>query len=387
MPTNQHRQLREALSDLLTAERAPVAVRSEIAESWRRSVAADLHPERLNVPYATLTDEPERLRSVALPILEQVVSDFASTSMSLVLTDRHGLIIERLVADTGLSARLDAINLAPGFLYTEQRVGTNAIGAALEARAAASVVGGEHFADALTRMACAAAPVVDPTTGSMLGAVDLTCTVEHSQSLMLAIAKHAARDIERVLVGGSPVAARAFLEQFLRARRGARGPLAAINERVLYTNAPARPLLEGADRALLWEIVTAALRDRGGTVDLPLAPGLDRAVAIEPVRDGSDLVGALLRFRASDPAPGAPAPAKPRSRRPDFGWASLTETESQIASLVSEGLTNREIAARLFISTHTVGFHLRHIFRKLDINSRVELTRLLVERDGEAARA
>jgi DNA-binding CsgD family transcriptional regulator len=47
---------------------------------------------------------------------------------------------------------------------------------------------------------------------------------------------------------------------------------------------------------------------------------------------------------------------------------------------VSEGLTNASAAQRLYLSRHTVDFHLRQIFRKLDIRSRVELTRMVVER-------
>jgi DNA-binding CsgD family transcriptional regulator len=68
-----------------------------------------------------------------------------------------------------------------------------------------------------------------------------------------------------------------------------------------------------------------------------------------------------------------------RGRRPTFGWASLTETERRIADLVAEGLTNREVADTIFVSRHTVDTHLRHIFRKLNIGSRVQLARLVVE--------
>jgi DNA-binding CsgD family transcriptional regulator len=62
--------------------------------------------------------------------------------------------------------------------------------------------------------------------------------------------------------------------------------------------------------------------------------------------------------------------------RPAFGWGSLTETERRIADLVAEGLSNRQVAARMFLSTHTVAFHLRHVFWKLGVTSRVQLARL-----------
>jgi DNA-binding CsgD family transcriptional regulator len=74
-------------------------------------------------------------------------------------------------------------------------------------------------------------------------------------------------------------------------------------------------------------------------------------------------------------------------RRPTGGWAGLTDIEQATARLVAEGLTNQQIADRRFISTHTVAFHLRQMFRKLDISSRVDLARIAIEHarpgDGE----
>jgi DNA-binding CsgD family transcriptional regulator len=69
------------------------------------------------------------------------------------------------------------------------------------------------------------------------------------------------------------------------------------------------------------------------------------------------------------------------AQRPMSGWAALTDSEAAVARLVAQSLTNREVAAKLFISHHTVSGHLRSVFSKLAINSRVELTRLAARHD------
>ncbi|MDX6596572.1 MAG: hypothetical protein QOE87_459 [Gaiellales bacterium] len=65
------------------------------------------------------------------------------------------------------------------------------------------------------------------------------------------------------------------------------------------------------------------------------------------------------------------------------GWGAMTKAELAVSRLVAEGLTNKEIAERLFVSPHTVNSHLRHVFSKLGINSRVELA--LLTREYEMA--
>jgi DNA-binding CsgD family transcriptional regulator len=65
--------------------------------------------------------------------------------------------------------------------------------------------------------------------------------------------------------------------------------------------------------------------------------------------------------------------------RPAVGWDSLTDTERRVADLVAEGLSNRQVASRIFLSPHTVAFHLRHVFWKLGVTSRVQLARMAAE--------
>lgn len=87
--------------------------------------------------------------------------------------------------------------------------------------------------------------------------------------------------------------------------------------------------------------------------------------------------------------PSAPRPADPgdaaarrRNAQPDDGagdrWESLTHAELRVASQVARGTTNRCIAADLQVSRHTVDAHLKHIYLKLQIHSRVELTVLVL---------
>jgi DNA-binding CsgD family transcriptional regulator len=69
-------------------------------------------------------------------------------------------------------------------------------------------------------------------------------------------------------------------------------------------------------------------------------------------------------------------PARPRSRtgaRPVTGWGALTDAEARVARLISDGHTNRSAAERLGVSMNTVASHLRSVFLKMDVRSRVQL--------------
>ena len=57
----------------------------------------------------------------------------------------------------------------------------------------------------------------------------------------------------------------------------------------------------------------------------------------------------------------------------------MTCSELAVVRLVADGLTNREVAERLYVSPHTVNGHLRHAFDNLGINSRVALTRIAAQ--------
>jgi DNA-binding CsgD family transcriptional regulator len=100
----------------------------------------------------------------------------------------------------------------------------------------------------------------------------------------------------------------------------------------------------------------------------------------EPLVDGATCIGDLLQLKpVKDAGAGR---AQKRDGHPTFGWESITDTERTVIELVAGGLTNREAGERLFLSHHTVGFHLRSIFNKLGVGSRVELTRAAFQHEA-----
>ena len=101
---------------------------------------------------------------------------------------------------------------------------------------------------------------------------------------------------------------------------------------------------------------------------------LDQALALY-TRMGAERDASRVRDRLAD----LPRRRPGRHARAVSGWASLTDTERRVAHVVAEGLTNAGAADRLFLSRHTVDFHLRQIFRKLGIRSRVGLTRIVLD--------
>ena len=106
-------------------------------------------------------------------------------------------------------------------------------------------------------------------------------------------------------------------------------------------------------------------RDRAvGALDAALA-GYQRMGA------APDRSRALGRIRAL----GIRRGSREAHREASYGWASLTATEVRIAELVRDGLTNREIGSRLFVSPRTVQTHVSHILQKTGLRSRVEIAR------------
>jgi len=343
-------------------------VRPEIAASWRRCFDLGLQPEALVPPRRDHVAFSGLLRTAG-SYVDTVARDLAETGIAIVLSDDRACVLSRHVSDHIMREHLDDVMLAPGYVWALETAGTNAIGVASKHRTVARVDGPEHFMRALATLTTAAAPILDPATAALRGAFALVCTAETSNELLMPVARHCAQTIEGLLANGATHTDDEMTDVFRRARRRIRGPFVLVSERVLLMNAPAARWATEADHEALWATARDALTCGERRASLR-RNGTALECTVEPVFRADEVVAATMRLI---PAAAHSAP----ETRPPLGWASLTDTELATAQLVADGLTNREVAQQLFMSPHTVDAHLRHIFRKLDISSRIELTRIV----------
>ena len=137
--------------------------------------------------------------------------------------------------------------------------------------------------------------------------------------------------------------------------------------------AAGRPLLEAQAREHAAEALAVAGRNNEARLQLDAAQ--ERCAGLNASWDAAR---ADARLRVHGIRRGVHGERK----RPKAGWAALTDTEHTVAALLAEGLSNPDIAGRMFISRRTVQFHVSNILAKLGLSSRVELAALVARRAG-----
>jgi DNA-binding CsgD family transcriptional regulator len=123
------------------------------------------------------------------------------------------------------------------------------------------------------------------------------------------------------------------------------------------------------DRARAGEDAAEALARRGQVDDA--RRWFDEVFAIY---QGLEATWDMSRIAARLRALGIRRASHDSRKRPKHGWEALTRSERVVVDLVAEGLSNPEVAERLYLSRHTVKRHLANAMLKLDITSRRELT-------------
>ena len=181
------------------------ALRPTIAASWRRSAERGVSPSGTGAPHrlgGAALEERRRTHplAAALPAIRGVLhAAMTEAHHIMVVSDEHGVLLWVEGPAREISRAADDMNFVPGSDWSESGVGTNSIGTALAADHAIQVFSAEHFNTACHRWTCSGAPVHDPVTGQILGAIDITSNLSmyHPNGHPLVLA--AARVAEGVL--------------------------------------------------------------------------------------------------------------------------------------------------------------------------------------------
>jgi sigma-54 dependent transcriptional regulator, acetoin dehydrogenase operon transcriptional activator AcoR len=313
-------RLAQARERFLTAEPVePGQVRDTILASWRRSREWHVAADRIDLSYVRDPDLDTPLTRTALPVLQSLREGLDGEPISVVLADGAGVVLSRLTADRDLERHLDGVQLAPGFSYAEETVGTNGIGTALESGQAAHVFGHEHYAEQLGDLADAAVPIRHPISGKAIGVVDLTCWRRDAGRLLITLAQSTAGQVTQALVDDSSTREVQLLQEYLRACRHTGGIVFALTSDLVLMNDFARDVLDPGDQAaLLGHAAEALAGDHRGPVDVDLPTGARARMYCRPLRGQGQrcLVGGVVHVKllelASRPAAGAGAGSQAR---------------------------------------------------------------------------
>ncbi len=300
-------------------EVTPGQVRDTILASWWRSRQWHVAADRIDLSYVRDPDLDTPLTRSALPVLQDLRENLEGQPVSVILTDAQGVALSRLTADRDLERHLDSVQLAPGFRYAEELVGTNGIGTALEAGQPVRVFGHEHYAEHLEDLACAAVPIRHPISGKTIGAVNLTCWRKDAGALLVALAKTAAGQITQALCNNSSAQEFQLLQEYLRACRHTGGIVFALTSDLVLLNDHARDVLDPGDQvALLGHAAEALAGDHLGPVDVELPTGARARMYCRPLpgtgrrRLAGGVVHVKLLELASWPAGPRPRPGRGR---------------------------------------------------------------------------
>lgn len=211
-PARRRRALRGAYESFAAAGRVERPVRPVVAESWRRSARARVSREgtaRVELSddgLAAYRDGHPLAR--VMPLFRELMGAYAMDGEHLLaVCDAHGRL---LWVEGHATPRREAglMNFVPGARWAEAATGTNAPGTAIAVDRPVQVFAAEHFQRPVHPWTCAAAPVHDPGTGRLLGAVDITGgdRLAHPHSLAFVSAVARAAESQLALLAPPPSA-------------------------------------------------------------------------------------------------------------------------------------------------------------------------------------
>ncbi|MET8677178.1 GAF domain-containing protein [Streptomyces sp. NPDC004647] len=308
MPRRQPGSSLTAARELYLDVTKDPSARPLVVASWQRSIEHEVKSSRLDAPYLQNPNLDSPLTRAALPILKRLHEQLADDPVSMMITNRNGVVLSRMVSHEGLTTRLNRVHLAPGHVFSERYVGTNGIGTALASGRPVMISGSEHYVEALRDFHCAAVPILHPTRRTLLGAFNLTTSRQGSAGMLMALARSVTGQIESELAAISSRRERALFQDYMDACSSVRpGPVLALNRDVVMMNEQLRAAVAGPDHYALLDHAREVADDPRfeGTRSIALPSGRVAKLRVSRSRREDSDAGAIFRVRViGRPQPG-----------------------------------------------------------------------------------
>jgi transcriptional regulator of acetoin/glycerol metabolism len=291
---------------LETGSGRSTVVRPEIATSWRRSRLNGVSPDMISMlPGEAPLDS--KIARVAVPILSAMAEVLIGANTSLLLSAQDGTMLWRWAEDSRLSSLLDRNSAVVGTRWSEDVIGTNGLGTALETIQPITIHGTEHFSEALHAFTCAGAPIRHPITRRVAGTLSVTSLTKDASPLMAATLKKLVREVEEQLYGDSTLRERELLHHFLTERRRTDRAVVVVNGDTVIANKAGATL--GIDHRSLWNQVEAG---RPAEVQLDTSERAEE-ISWRTIEHAGSVVGLVIVADQSGSAEAA-GPSAPRRR-------------------------------------------------------------------------
>ena len=171
-----------------------------IKESWERCRAFGVDREhgkgkRVSEPEMDeIFKKNEGLMSVAIPLMKRMYQVVKGSGFSVMLTDGNGYVLET-IGDEDIMKKAEELNFLKGAIWTEEAVGTNAIGTAIHIDQPLQTIGTQHYCKTQHSWTCSAAPIHDEK-GNVIGCIDMSGESEKAHIHTLGMVITAAYSIE-----------------------------------------------------------------------------------------------------------------------------------------------------------------------------------------------
>ncbi|TMV49671.1 PAS domain S-box protein [Paenibacillus mesophilus] len=233
-PKSDRAAIEREWEKFMSGSSSPLLIRSFMHHSWKRCMEQGVNPLLVKASYNLGLDQIEQyvtsdpLFRMVEPFLKQLKQLASNTGYLISYCNSAGEMIY-YDGDRPLMLKAEDIHFTPGSDWSEGSAGTNAIGTALVTGMPLQVYASEHFCQEIHSWTCSAAPIRDPSTGNVLGIIDLTgfWTVNDPKSLDVVVG--AAHSIEKILYGQLKMERYRLAQHFAQLTKKTTQPIAVLD--------------------------------------------------------------------------------------------------------------------------------------------------------------